>query len=310
MLNPLPSFISLSPEIAQALADKKPIVALESTVITHGLPYPENLQLALEMEAEVLQQGAIPATIAVLDGQVWVGLERPQLERLAVSALEKGEPMHKISARDFSAAVVLGWSGGTTVAGTLTAARQAGLKIFATGGIGGVHRHPPYDISADLPKLADSPLVVVCAGAKAILDLDSTLEYLESHSVPVIGYQTDEFPAFYSISSGFHTSGRAETPRQVAEIARAHWSLGLPGAILLTVPPPHTSALAREQVEGAIQLALNEAKDSNIRGQAVTPFLLRRVTELTGGESLRANLDLLKNNARVAGQVAHFLQVD
>jgi len=306
----LPSNFSLSPAIEQALVDRRPIVTLESTVITHGLPYPQNLQLAMEMEEVVSQQGAIPATIAVLDGMVWVGLERPQLERLAASAGETGEPMHKISARDFAVAAVMGWSGGTTVAGTLVAAHQAGLKIFATGGIGGVHRHPPFDISADLIKLAESPLVVVCAGAKAILDLEATLEYLETHSVPVIGYQTDEFPAFYSLSSGLYTSGRADSPGQVAEIAQAHWSFGSPGAVLLTVPPPSFSALARELVESAIQLALSEAEESRLRGQAVTPFLLRRVTELTGGESLRANLDLLKNNARVAGQVAHFLVED
>jgi pseudouridylate synthase len=301
----LPESFSILPEVAEALEKNLPLVALESTVITHGLPYPQNYTLALEMEAVVRQAGAIPATIAVLDGVVRVGVEEAQLERLARG--EPHTPMHKISARDFAPAIAHSWSGGTTVAGTLLAARCAGLRVFATGGIGGVHRSPAYDVSADLGQLACSPLVVVCAGAKAILDLDATLEYLETCSVPVIGYQTDDFPAFYSRSSGFKTSARADSPEQVAEIARAHWGMGMQSAVLVTVPPPESSALPPEQVESAIQQALAEAQAQQVRGQGVTPFLLQRVSQLTEGSSLRANLDFLKNNALIAAQISLLL---
>ena len=288
----LPDHFYMLPEIAEALEKNLPLVALESTVITHGLPYPQNYALAIEMEAVVRQMGAIPATIAVLDGIVRIGVEREQLERLARG--EPHTPMHKISARDFAPAIAHSWSGGTTVAGTLLAARCAGLGVFATGGIGGVHRAPAYDISADLGQLACSPLVVVCAGAKAILDLDATLEYLETCSVPVIGFQTDDFPAFYSRSSGLKTSARADTPEQVAEIARAHWGMGMKSAVLVTVPPPESSALPPEQVESAIQQALAEARAQQVRGQAVTPFLLQRVSQLTEGSSLRCEPGFLE----------------
>jgi pseudouridine-5'-phosphate glycosidase len=299
-VNKLP--VTLSPQVAQARESGNPIVALESTVITHGLPYPENLKLARDMEVEVRSQGAVPATIGVLDGQVFVGLEDAQLERLAHS-----EGMHKISVRDYGPAIALRHSGGTTVAGSLLAAQAAGLRVFATGGIGGVHRQAPYDISTDLIQLSRTPLVVVCAGAKAILDLPATLEMLETLGVPVVGYQTDEFPAFYSRSSGLPTSTQADSPQQVAAIARAHWGIGLNSAVLVTVPPPPDAALLPEAVQAAIDAALNEAQERNIHGQAVTPFLLRRVSELTGGESLRANLALLLNNARLAGQIAQYL---
>jgi pseudouridylate synthase len=298
----LPEAWHILPGIEEALQKNLPLVALESTVITHGLPYPQNFKLAVEMEAVVRQAGAIPATIAVLDGVVRIGVEQEQLERLARGKSQP--PMHKISARDFGPAIALSWSGGTTVAGTLLAARCAGLKVFATGGIGGVHRAPAYDVSADLGQLACSPLVVVCAGAKAILDLDATLEYLETCSVPVVGFQTDDFPAFYSRTSGLKTSARADTPEQVAEIAREHWGMGMQSAILVTVPPPEGSALPPEQVESAIQQALAEAQAQRVRGQAVTPFLLQRVSQLTGGSSLRANLDFLKNNAQIAAQIS------
>ncbi len=302
MRSDLPGSFHLLPEIAEALEKNFPLVALESTVITHGLPYPQNYTLAKEMEAVVRHTGAIPATIAVLDGTVRIGVELHELERLARGNARA--PMYKISARDFAPAIARYRSGGTTVAGTLLAARCAGLRVFATGGIGGVHRAPAFDVSADLEQLACSPLVVVCAGAKTILDLDATLEYLETNSVPVIGFQTDEFPAFYSRSSGLKTSARADTPEQVVEIARAHWGMGMQSAILVTVPPPESSALPPEQVESAIQQALEEAQAQQIRGQAVTPFLLQRVNELTQGSSLRANLDLLKNNARVAAEIS------
>jgi pseudouridine-5'-phosphate glycosidase len=297
----IPPHFEIPPSIQQALSDNAPIVALESTVITHGLPFPDNIQLAMEMESEVRRGGAVPATIAVLDGKVYIGLENRQLERIA-----RGDAMQKISARDFGPAIAHNLSGGTTVAGTLLAARSVGIRVFATGGIGGVHREPPDDISADLLLLAQSPLIVVCAGAKAILDLDATVEYLETHSIPVVGFQTNEFPAFYSISSSLKTSACVASPEEAAAIANAHWAIGMQSAVLLVVPPPETSALSREQVEEAVVIALAEA--DQIRGQAVTPFLLKRVNELTGGRSLQANLDLLTNNARVAAQVARHLR--
>jgi pseudouridylate synthase len=274
-------------------------VALESAVITHGLPYPENLRVALEMEAQSARVGALPATIAVLDGKIYVRINLHQLQRLA-----KGNELHKISVRDFSAAVANGWSGGTTVSATLWAAHIARIRVFATGGIGGIHQQPAYDISADLWQLAKTPLIVVCAGAKAILDLPGTLELLESLGVPVVGYQTDEFPAFYSRSSGLPVSVRADSADEVAKIARAHWDLGLQSAVLVVVPPPVEEALEAGLMEEIIRQALEEAEQQNLRGQAVTPFLLQRVSELSDGGSMRANISLLKNNARVAGEIA------
>ena len=295
----LPRYYRLSKEVIQALELNAPLVALESTVITHGLPFPENLELARDMEAEVRECGAIPATIAILDGFVQVGLSREQQERLAA------EPnLRKVSPRDLARLILLRESGGTTVAGTIYLAEKTGIKVFATGGIGGVHRQPGMDISADLPQLATTPLIVVCAGAKAILDLSSTLEYLETSSVPVIGYRTDEFPAFYSRSSGFPVGVRIESPEEVVKFAKAHWEMELSSAVLVTVPPPLGVALPNDEVERAINQALDEAIIANIHGQAVTPFLLSRISELTGGASLRANLGLLRNNARVAAEIA------
>src|SRR3990172_7711736 len=252
----LPLYYRLSPEVAQARAGGLPIVALESTVITHGLPGPENIGLAQDMESEVRRQGAIPATIAVLDGLILVGLNQEQLERLAV-----GENLHKASPRDFARLLVEKESGGTTVAGTLFVAHAAGIRVFATGGIGGVHRHPPSDISADLPQLARTPLIVVCAGAKAILDLPATLEYLETHGVPVVGYQGDDFPAFYTTSSRLPTSARADTAEEVAALARIHWEMGVRSAVLVTVPPPPEVAISDEDVREAIRQALKEVRD-------------------------------------------------
>ena len=298
----LPPYYRLSPEVAQARVGGMPIVALESTVITHGLPYPENIRLAQDMECEVRRQGAIPATTAVLDGLILVGLNQEQLERLAV-----GKNLHKASPRDFARLLVEKESGGTTVAGTLFVAHAAGIQVLATGGIGGVHHHPPSDISADLPQLARTPLIVVCAGAKAILDLPATLEYLETHGVPVVGYQGDDFPAFYTTSSRLPTSARADTAEEVAALARIHWEMGVRSAVLVTVPPPPEVAISDEDVREAIRQALKEVRDQRLRGQQVTPYLLRRVSELTGGASLRANLGLLRNNARVAGEIARAL---
>jgi len=299
MISKLSSYYSLSPEVARARSAKGPIVALETTVVTHGLPYPDNIQLAQNMEETVRTQGATPATIGLLKGQIRVGMSDKQLE-----ALVAAPKLWKIGRRDFAPAIAQSGSGGTTVAGTLIAAQAAGIRVFATGGIGGVHRNTAFDISADLPELGRAPVVVVCAGAKAILDLPVTLEYLETVGVPVIGYQTDEFPAFYSHSSGLPVSGRADTPDEVAKIAKTHWDLGLQSAILVGVPPPEDVALPVEAVAGMIDQALGEAHHQGIRGQAVTPFLLSRVSELTGKASLRANLGLLLNNAKVAAQIA------
>jgi pseudouridylate synthase len=297
----LPDTFVLSSEVLRARALDLPIVALESTVITHGLPYPDNLELAQEMEEVVRGQGSVPATIAVLDGKICIGLNSTQINRLAV---EKG--MLKISTRDYALAITQGRSGGTTVAGTLFAAQQAGIRVFATGGIGGVHRQAPFDVSADLTLLSTVPILVVCAGAKAILDLPATLERLETLGVPVLGFQTNEFPAFYSRTSGLKLSARVDSPEAAAQIARSHWDLGFQSAVLLAAPPPEETALPREQVEGYINIALAEMGEG-VSGQQVTPYLLKRVSELSRGASLRVNLALLKNNARLASQVARYL---
>ena len=299
----LKPFLRISSEVARAQAGNKPIVALESTVITHGLPYPENIQLAQDMEQEIRQAGAMPATIAVIDGYFHIGLDIAQLEYLA-----SGRQLSKASPRDFSRLILNEESGGTTVAGTIFLAVAAGIKVFATGGIGGVHRQPGNDISADLPQLAKTPVIVVCAGAKAILDLPATLEYLETHGVPVVGYQTSEFPAFYSAHSRLPTSHRADEPLEVVELARTHWGLGLDSALLVTVPPPPEVALPEDEMRQAVKEALKDAKRERVRGQRVTPFLLQRVTELTGNASVRANLGLLRNNASIAGQIARAWQ--
>ena len=292
----------IKPEVRQAFEQGKPVVALESTVITHGLPYPENLRLASDLELEIREEGCIPATIAIIDGKIFIGLDSTQLEQLVQS-----EDVVKISVRDIAPAVVLHKSGGTTVAGTLAIAARTGIKIFATGGIGGVHRGTNFDVSADLDQLAHTQLVVVCAGAKAILDIPATLEVLETNGVPVIGYQTNEFPAFYSISSGLPVSTRVDLPEEVGILAKTHWEMGFKSSILVVVPPPAEVALDAKLVESSIQTAMEDAEKMNIHGQSITPFLLRRVSELTGGLSLKANLGLLHNNARVAAKIAHFV---
>jgi len=295
----LPSAYHLADEVAHARAANAPIVALETTVVTHGLPKPDNLNLARDMEAQVRARGATPATIGVLNGQIHIGMTPQQLAQLA-----DARPLRKISRRDFAIAIARQESGGTTVAGTMIAAHAAGIRVFATGGIGGGHRGAPFDISADLQELSRTPVIVVCAGAKSILDLPATLEVLETLGVPVVGYQTDEFPAFYARSSGLPLTMHADTPQEVAAIAKAHWNLGLGSAILVTVPPPAETALPAGEMEAAVDQALADAQEQGIRGQAVTPFLLARVSELTGRASLRANLDLLLNNARVAAEIA------
>lgn len=296
---PKRNYFRFSPEVSKARQLKAPLVALETTVVTHGLPYPKNVQLARDMEAQVREYGATPATIAVLEGMIQVGLSDAQLDSLI-----RQEDLKKISRRDFAPALARKGSGGTTVAGTLITAHAADIRVFATGGIGGVHRTPPFDISADLPELSRTPVVVVCAGAKAILDLPATLEYLETLGVPVVGYQTDEFPAFYSVRSGLPVSVRCDTPAEIAEMAATHWDFGIQSALLVVVPPPAEVALPVEEVEISINQALLEAEEKGIRGQAVTPFLLSRISELSGQASLKANLGLLLKNARVAAEIA------
>jgi pseudouridine-5'-phosphate glycosidase len=294
-----PKHFVLSDTIRNAKRLGAPIVALESAVITHGLPYPQNRETALAMEGVVRENGANPGTVALLDGKIHVGLDEAQIETLATL-----EEVRKISLRDLGIALGRGLSGGTTVAATLFAAAQVGIRVFATGGIGGVHRGGPFDISADLHQLGKSPVLVVCAGAKAILDLPATREVLETEGVSVIGYQTDEFPAFYSRKSGLGVDWRVDTPQEAAQIAQNAWEGGLDKGVLLVVPPPEETALSPDNMEDAIQKALVDAEKQGIHGAAATPFLLGRVSELTSGESMKANLALLKNNARVAAKVA------
>jgi pseudouridine-5'-phosphate glycosidase len=293
--------------VYEALSQRLPVVALESTVITHGLPYPQNRILALDMEQTVRRQGAVPATVALVDGDLRIGLDELTLERLA-----QGEGAHKISSRDIGPAIARGWSGGTTVAATMLASHAAGIRVFATGGIGGVHRQisgvsssQMWDISGDLPQLASTPMVVVCAGAKAILDLPATLEYLETWGVPVVGFGVDEFPAFYSRASDLPVSLRADSASEIVKIARAHWQVGMKSAALVANPPPIETALPWKEVDAAIQKALLDADRLHLHGQAVTPYLLKRVNELTHGTSLEANLSLLTNNAHLAAAIAY-----
>jgi pseudouridylate synthase len=299
MLKPLPKMYALSETVLHAQNAGLPIVALESAVVTHGLPVPQNINLARDMEAEVRAHGATPATIALLAGKIYVGITDSQL-----TTLGQMENTRKISLRDFGIALAGNLSGGTTVAATLFVAEQARIRVFATGGIGGVHRGAPFDVSADLPQLGQSRVLVVCAGAKSILDLPATREVLETQGVPVIGYQTEAFPGFFTRESGLQVDQSVDTPAEAAQIALRAWEAGLRTAVLLVVPPPAETAMPAEEMEAAIQAALAEAESAGIHGAAATPFLLRRVSALTGGESLRANLDLLKNNARVAAQVA------
>jgi pseudouridylate synthase len=298
MTSRTPAFV-VAAEVERALGLGLPLVALESTVITHGLPRPQNLALARDMEAEIRRHGAVPATVAVLEGSIHIGLREPELERLA-----QVENPIKVSRRDFALALARGASGGTTVAGTLFAAHRTGLRVFATGGIGGVHREGRYDVSSDLPALGETPMLVVCSGAKSILDLPATLEYLETLGVPVVGYGTEDFPAFYSVRSGLKAGLRLDTPQEVAEFARAHWDLGLRTAVLVVQPVPAEHAIPRKEIDPLIAQASLEARQQKIQGQALTPFLLERIRERTGGRSLRANLALLLNNADLAAQIA------
>ncbi len=295
--------IRLMKDVAVALAEGAPVVALESALITHGFAPPANLDIARQMQAAVREEGAMPTTVAVLEGEARVGLSGDELARLASDRTAR-----KISLRDLPAVLAQGASGGTTVAATMHLAHRAGVRVFATGGIGGVHRGHPEDVSADLLALASIPIIVVCAGAKAILDLPRTLEYLETHGVPVIGYGTEEFPAFYSHHSGLEVDTRVETPEEVAQMAQARAELGLSAALLVCVPVPEADGLPAGEAEMAIAQAVGEADAAGVSGKALTPFLLARLVELTGGQARRANEALLLNNARVAAGIARALK--
>ncbi len=291
-------------EVRNALRDKRPIVALESTVIAHGLPFPKNIETARACEAAVRESGAVPATIAVFDGEFHVGLSAEQIERLAS---EKG--VRKISRRDLPVAVGKRLTCATTVATTAFIAHRAGIRVFATGGIGGVHRGYAADISADLPELAQTPITVVCSGAKAILDLPATREWLETHGITVLGWQCDGMPAFYSRESGLPVDQRVDTAGQAAAIIKARDDLKMANAILVTVPVPAEFAIPSDELERIVADALRRAEAENVRGKAITPFLLGEMSRATAGRTLAANIALLENNARVAAAIAAELSI-
>ena len=291
----------LSEEVAQALRRRKPVVALETTLVTHGLPHPQGLDAALELEAVVRAGGAVPATVGILDGIVRVGLVRAELERLAGA-----RDVAKVNLGNLAAVITSNAPGSTTVAATLFVAAEAGIRVFATGGIGGVHRDAAEsgDVSADLVALGRFPVAVVCAGAKAILDLPRTVEMLETLGVPVLGFGTDEFPAFYRRASGQRVDRRCDSVDDLARVSRAHWALGSRTGVLIANPIPEADELPRAAYEQALQGALAEAAERGLRGREVTPFLLDRLRELSGGATVKANLALLRNNARVAAELA------
>ncbi len=295
-------YLDISPEVQQALADGKPVVALESTIISHGMPYPKNVETAMLVEKTIRENGAVPATIAIIGGRLKAGLSPEEIEYLGKS----GRKVAKVSRRDLAAIVARGADGATTVTTTMIIAHMAGIKVFATGGIGGVHRgaETTMDISADLEELAGTPVMVVCAGAKSILDLSLTLEYLETKGVPVIGYGTDELPAFYTRSSGFGVDYRVDTPAQLAAMFKAQQELGMKGGMLVTNPIPEQYAMDKAVIDAAIEQAVAESKEQGIHGKETTPFLLARVVELTGGDSLESNIQLVLNNAIVASKTA------
>ncbi len=295
-------YLDISPEVQQALADGKPVVALESTIISHGMPYPKNVETAMLVEKTIRDNGAVPATIAIIGGRLKAGLSPEEIEYLGKS----GRKVAKVSRRDLAAIVARGADGATTVTTTMIIAHMAGIKVFATGGIGGVHRgaETTMDISADLEELAGTPVMVVCAGAKSILDLGLTLEYLETKGVPVIGYGTDELPAFYTRRSGFGVDYRVDTPEQLAAMFKAQQELGMKGGMLVTNPIPEQYAMDKAVIDAAIEQAVAESKEQGIHGKETTPFLLARVVELTGGDSLESNIQLVLNNAIVASKTA------
>ena len=290
---------NLSAEVQTALSSQSPVVALESTVIAHGLPRPQNLETAFRLETIVRDAGATPATIAILDGQLCVGLDQDQIKQIA-----ERDHIRKISTRDLAIAVANKWNGGTTVASTIWIAHRTGIKVLATGGIGGAHRGLLPDVSADLTELARSPLVVVCSGAKIVLDLPATREWLETNGIAVVGYQCDEMPAFFSRQSGLPIDARVDSPDEVARLFKAQRALGIDSALLVTVPVPADAEVPGERLETILNESLLEAERQQIAGREVTPFLLSRMQEQSEGATLRANLALLENNARVAAEIA------
>ena len=295
-------YLDVAPEVQDALQQGKPVVALESTIISHGMPYPKNVETALLVEQTIRSNGAVPATIAVIGGRLKAGLSCDEIEYLG----KTGRGVAKASRRDLPALVARGADGATTVATTMIIAHLAGIRIFATGGIGGVHRgaETTMDISADLEELAHTPVMVVCAGAKSILDLGLTLEYLETKGVPVIGYGTDELPAFYTRRSGFGVDYRVDSPEELAAFYAAQRGLDYPGGMLVTNPIPEEYAMDKDVIDAAIEQALASAKADGIHGKETTPYLLAKVVELTGGESLESNIQLVLNNAAVAARTA------
>ena len=301
MRNHIPESFRLHHDVSNAIARDLPIVALESAVITHGLPRPVNLELALEMEEILRQRDICPATVALINGKIAIGLTTEELVRLS-----EDESAIKINPRNIGIAISQEFTGGTTVAATLMAAKTAGITVFATGGIGGVHRGNSFDVSADLNALEESPVLVVCAGAKAILDLPATLESLETRGIPVIGYRTDEFPAFYTRESGLKLDYNASSAEMIAAIARAHWQMGSQRAVLVGNPIPAEYALNAQAITKAIEEAVKGAELAGIHGTSLTPYLLARLNQATSGESLKANVALLKNNAILAAEIARF----
>lgn len=297
--------LSLSPEVEHALANGLPVVALESTIIAHGMPYPKNVETALRVEQTVREAGAVPATCAIIGGKLKAGLDTAEIELLG----RRGAEVPKASRRDMPYLASQGLDGATTVASTMIIAHLAGIRVFATGGIGGVHRGAAttMDISADLQELAHTPVAVVCAGVKSILDLELTLEYLETFGIPVLGYQTDEFPAFYTRRSGFRVDYRMDTPEDIARLLQTKWELGLQGGVIVANPVPEAHQMDPVVIEQAIAAALADAEQKGVKGKAITPFLLARIEQLTGGRSLASNIELVCNNARLAGAVAKSL---
>ena len=298
----LNKYLDVSPEVAAAVAEGKPVVALESTIISHGMPYPQNVETALKVESIIRENGAVPATIAILGGRLKAGLAPEEIEYLG----KQGPKVAKASRRDLAVLCARGADGATTVTTTLMIAHMAGIQVFATGGIGGVHRgaETTMDISADLEELAQTPVMVVCAGAKSILDLGLTLEYLETHGVPVIGYGTKELPAFYTRKSGFGVDYRIDSPAELAAAFKASLEMGLKGGMLVTNPIPEAYSMDPAVINKAIDEAVAEAKAQGIHGKETTPFLLARIKDITGGDSLDSNIQLVFNNARLAAQTA------
>jgi len=294
-------FIDLSKEVKEAMEERKPVVALESTIISHGMPYPENIETAKTLENIVREHGAIPATIAIINGRIKIGLSEEELEFMGTS-----KEILKASRRDLPVVLAKGLSAATTVSATMICANLAGIKVFVTGGIGGVHRgaEQTFDISADLQELANTDVAVVCAGAKAILDLPRTLEYLETFGVPVVGFKTSEFPAFYTRESGLKVDYKVDDEIEAAKIIKTKWDLGLKGGILIANPIPEEYALDKAYIDKAIEDALYEAEKRNIKGKEITPFLLDKIKDLTQGESLKANIELVKNNTHVGAKIA------